>query len=107
GLDIWMITGDHAAVAETIARAAGIDHVLAGVLPEQKAAEVKRLQSAGKRVAMAGDGINDAPALAVADLGIAMGSGAAAAMEAGGVTLIGSNLNGVPDSIEASRRAMR
>jgi Cu+-exporting ATPase len=107
GLDVWMLTGDRKDTAEAMARAAGIGHVLAEVLPEGKVDAVRKLQAEGKRVAMVGDGINDAPALAQADLGIAMGGGTDIAIEAGGVTLMRNDLNGVAEAIQLSRSAMR
>ena len=109
GLEVWMITGDHARVAQDVAREAGIDaaRVLAEVLPEHKDREVMRLRGEGRRVAMAGDGINDAPALARADAGIAIGAGTGVAIEAAGIILMRSNLHGIPEALSLARRTMR
>ncbi|NNU91591.1 heavy metal translocating P-type ATPase [Anoxybacillus sp. CHMUD] len=107
GIEVYMVTGDNKRTAEAIANQVHIDHVYAEVLPEDKAKIVEELQKQGKRVAMVGDGINDAPALAKADIGMAIGTGADVAIETADVTLVGGDLAHIPKAIELSRKTMK
>lgn len=102
-----MLTGDNPITANAIAKEAGIDRVIAGVLPDGKADAIKQLQAAGHKVAMIGDGINDAPALAQADVGIAMGGGSDIAIETAAITLMRHSLYGVVDAVELSKATLR
>jgi Cu+-exporting ATPase len=107
GIGTVLLTGDVQPTAEAVAKTAGIDRVIAGVLPAGKVDAIRALQESGQVVVMVGDGINDAPALAQADVGVAMGSGTDVAIEAGDIALLRSDLNGVADAIALSRKTMR
>ncbi|MDZ5607775.1 heavy metal translocating P-type ATPase [Bacillus pseudomycoides] len=107
GIDVYMVTGDNKRTAEAIAKQVGISRIYAEVLPEKKANIVEQLKQKGKRVAMVGDGINDAPALAKADIGMAIGTGADVAIEAADVTLVGGDLGHIPQAIDLSQKTMK
>jgi Cu+-exporting ATPase len=107
GIEVWMMTGDNQATALAIADLVGIEHVLSEVLPEGKAREVEKLRDAGKLVAMVGDGINDAPALVTADIGIAMGTWTDIAMEAADITLMSGDLRTIATTILLSKATMK
>lgn len=107
GIDVYMLTGDNTRTAKAIAMQVGVDHVIAEVLPEEKANHIKELQLQGKKVAMVGDGINDAPALALADIGIAIGTGTDVAIEAADVTILGGELTLIPKAITLSKKTMQ
>src|SRR5690606_24565903 len=107
GLEVIMLTGDNERTANAIAKQVGIDRVIAQVLPEEKADRVKEIQLQGKKVAMVGDGVNDAPALAVADIGIAIGTGTEVAIEAADVTILGGELLLIPKAIKISHTTIR
>ena len=107
GLDVYMLTGDNASTAAAVAKSVGIEHVLSDVLPDGKAAEVEKLQKQGRRVAMVGDGINDAPALVQSDVGMAIGTGTDVAVESADVVLMRGDINAVAAAIALSRATIR
>jgi Cu+-exporting ATPase len=106
GLSVTLLTGDNAKTAEAVGAKVGVDRIIAEVLPDDKADEIRRLQAEGRRVAMVGDGINDAPALAQADLGIAIGTGTDVAIEASDLTVVSGDLRAVADAIALARRTL-
>lgn len=107
GFDVWMLTGDNRRTAEAIGKQAGIENILYEVLPAEKADEIKKLQENGKKVAMVGDGINDAPALVTSDIAIAMGNGTDVALESADIMLLDGNIGSVPLAFRLSKATMR